>query len=230
MCRAHRRAWLPRSCTMAHACSRTATPARWPPAESERRSAAVYIAAEQGKRVHVYADETRPLLQGSRLTAWELTRAGIPVTVLVDGAAASLMARRRRRSVHRRRRSDRGERRRRQQDRHVSRSRSPPSITASRSTSPRRRSTFDPPTRERRAKSSSSSATPTKCAAASARQRLRAGVDVTIPRSTSRRPSLITAIVSDRGVHRPPYDFAQRSIREIRSRHRRRERPARPAS
>lgn len=54
--------------------------------------AGVYVAAEQGKRLQVYSDETRPLLQGSRLTAWELTRAGIPVTVLVDGAAASLMA------------------------------------------------------------------------------------------------------------------------------------------
>jgi methylthioribose-1-phosphate isomerase len=53
--------------------------------------AAVYVAVEQGKDVEVLADETRPLLQGSRLTAWELTRAGIPVTVLVDGAAASLM-------------------------------------------------------------------------------------------------------------------------------------------
>jgi methylthioribose-1-phosphate isomerase len=53
--------------------------------------AAVYVAVEQGKRVEIYADETRPLLQGSRLTAWELRRAGIPVTVLVDGAAASLM-------------------------------------------------------------------------------------------------------------------------------------------
>jgi len=53
--------------------------------------AAIYVAAEQGKRVAVYADETRPLLQGSRLTAWELQRAGIPVTVLVDGAAATLM-------------------------------------------------------------------------------------------------------------------------------------------
>jgi methylthioribose-1-phosphate isomerase len=54
--------------------------------------AAIYVAVEQGKRVEVFADETRPLLQGSRLTAWELRRAGIPVTVLVDGAAASLMA------------------------------------------------------------------------------------------------------------------------------------------
>src|SRR3569833_1872095 len=53
--------------------------------------AAIYVAAEQGKKVEVYADETRPLLQGSRLTTKELARAGIPVTVLIDSAAASLM-------------------------------------------------------------------------------------------------------------------------------------------
>jgi methylthioribose-1-phosphate isomerase len=53
--------------------------------------APVYVAAEHGRTVAVYADETRPLLQGSRLTAWELSRAGIPVTVLTDGMAASLM-------------------------------------------------------------------------------------------------------------------------------------------
>ncbi|MFL5578109.1 MAG: S-methyl-5-thioribose-1-phosphate isomerase [Gemmatimonadaceae bacterium] len=53
--------------------------------------APVYVAASEGRRVEVYADETRPLLQGSRLTAWELARAGIPVTVLTDGMAASLM-------------------------------------------------------------------------------------------------------------------------------------------
>jgi methylthioribose-1-phosphate isomerase len=53
--------------------------------------AAIYVAVEQGKHVEVFVDETRPLLQGSRLTAWELTRAGIPATVLVDSAAATLM-------------------------------------------------------------------------------------------------------------------------------------------
>lgn len=53
--------------------------------------APVYLAAEQGRAVHVYADETRPLLQGSRLTAWELEQAGIPVTVLADNMAASLL-------------------------------------------------------------------------------------------------------------------------------------------
>jgi methylthioribose-1-phosphate isomerase len=53
--------------------------------------APIYLAHQAGRDVHVYVDETRPLLQGSRLTAWELSRAGIPVTVIVDGAAASLM-------------------------------------------------------------------------------------------------------------------------------------------
>ncbi len=55
--------------------------------------APVYVAAEQGSAVSMFADETRPLLQGSRLTAWELAHAGIPVTVLTDGMAASLMQR-----------------------------------------------------------------------------------------------------------------------------------------
>jgi methylthioribose-1-phosphate isomerase len=53
--------------------------------------AAIYVAAGHNKQIEVFVDETRPLLQGSRLTAWELHRAGIPATVLVDGAAASLM-------------------------------------------------------------------------------------------------------------------------------------------
>jgi methylthioribose-1-phosphate isomerase len=53
--------------------------------------AAIYVAVQQGRRVEVFVDETRPLLQGSRLTAWELARAEIPVTVLVDSAAATLM-------------------------------------------------------------------------------------------------------------------------------------------
>ena len=49
-------------------------------------------AHEQGKIERVFADETRPWLQGSRLTAWELERDGIPVSLLVDGAAASRLA------------------------------------------------------------------------------------------------------------------------------------------
>src|SRR5688500_3716034 len=53
--------------------------------------APIYLAASAGRRVEVLVDETRPLLQGSRLTSWELTRAGIPATVIADNMAASLM-------------------------------------------------------------------------------------------------------------------------------------------
>ena len=48
-------------------------------------------AVEIGKKIHVYADETRPFLQGARLTAWELMADGIPTTVICDNMAASLM-------------------------------------------------------------------------------------------------------------------------------------------
>jgi methylthioribose-1-phosphate isomerase len=51
----------------------------------------VYGAGEQGKGIKVYVCETRPLLQGSRLTAWELKRAGIDVTLICDNTAAALM-------------------------------------------------------------------------------------------------------------------------------------------
>ena len=53
----------------------------------------VRAAREAGRLEHVYADETRPFFQGARLTAWELQRDGIPVTVLTDGMAGWLMAR-----------------------------------------------------------------------------------------------------------------------------------------
>jgi methylthioribose-1-phosphate isomerase len=53
---------------------------------------ALRAAWERGLLAHVWVDETRPLLQGSRLTAWELESVGIPHAVIVDSAAASLMA------------------------------------------------------------------------------------------------------------------------------------------
>jgi len=56
--------------------------------------APVYRAHAEGYGIKVYVDETRPLLQGSRLTAWELMQAGVEVTVLCDGAAAWAMRRR----------------------------------------------------------------------------------------------------------------------------------------
>ncbi len=53
----------------------------------------VYAAHEQGKKIAVFADETRPLLQGSRLTAWELEQSGIEVKVICDNMAATVMRR-----------------------------------------------------------------------------------------------------------------------------------------
>ena len=55
-------------------------------------TAPMYLAHANNKQIHVYADETRPLLQGARLTAWELDRAGIPVTLICDNMAATLMS------------------------------------------------------------------------------------------------------------------------------------------
>jgi methylthioribose-1-phosphate isomerase len=52
--------------------------------------APVYVAHERGMSVRVFADETRPLLQGSRLTAWELGKAGVDVTVITDNTSAAL--------------------------------------------------------------------------------------------------------------------------------------------
>ncbi|MCY3839892.1 MAG: S-methyl-5-thioribose-1-phosphate isomerase [Gammaproteobacteria bacterium] len=55
-------------------------------------TAPMYLAHDAGIRFHVYVDETRPVLQGSRLTSWELTQAGIDHTLICDSAAAHLMA------------------------------------------------------------------------------------------------------------------------------------------
>eukprot|EP00471_Norrisiella_sphaerica_P003161 CAMPEP_0184488604 /NCGR_PEP_ID=MMETSP0113_2-20130426/12628_1 /TAXON_ID=91329 /ORGANISM="Norrisiella sphaerica, Strain BC52" /LENGTH=325 /DNA_ID=CAMNT_0026871495 /DNA_START=101 /DNA_END=1078 /DNA_ORIENTATION=- len=51
----------------------------------------IYTLQEQGKNIHVYVDETRPRLQGARLTAWELQQAGIPQHLIVDSASGFLM-------------------------------------------------------------------------------------------------------------------------------------------
>lgn len=54
-------------------------------------TAPMRVAKEQGKRFEVIADETRPVLQGARLTAWELMEEGIPVTLITDNSAGALM-------------------------------------------------------------------------------------------------------------------------------------------
>ena len=56
-------------------------------------TAPMLVAREQGKKFTVVADETRPVLQGARLTAWELMQEGIPVTLITDNAAGALMKR-----------------------------------------------------------------------------------------------------------------------------------------
>ena len=60
--------------------------ARWGTA-----TAAIYLGSRRGYGFTVYADETRPLLQGARLTAWELSRAGVAVTLICDNMASSVM-------------------------------------------------------------------------------------------------------------------------------------------
>ena len=54
-------------------------------------TAPMRVAKEQGKKFSVFADETRPVLQGARLTAWELMEDGIPVTLITDNSAGALM-------------------------------------------------------------------------------------------------------------------------------------------
>src|SRR5271165_6453912 len=54
----------------------------------------IRAAVDSGKKLHVFADETRPFLQGSRLTAWELMKDGIPTTVIADNMSAAMMRQR----------------------------------------------------------------------------------------------------------------------------------------
>ena len=54
-------------------------------------TAPIYVAHGLGRALHVFVDETRPLLQGARLTAWELHAAGVPFTLITDNMAASVL-------------------------------------------------------------------------------------------------------------------------------------------
>ena len=74
----------------------------------------VRAAQEAGKQIAVFADETRPFLQGSRLTAWELQKDKIPVTVIADNMAATVLRKRQYRLCDRRDRSHRCQWRRRE--------------------------------------------------------------------------------------------------------------------
>ena len=81
----------PVSCPTTRASSRTATPARWRRPGYGTALGVIRGAIEAGKTVAVFADETRPFLQGARLTAWELVKDGIDTTVITESMAAPLM-------------------------------------------------------------------------------------------------------------------------------------------
>ena len=85
--------------------------------------AVIFELARRGKRPHVWVDETRPLLQGARLTAWELTQRGIDCTLICDSMAAQVMREGRVQAVIIGADRDRRQRRRGQQDRHLRRRR-----------------------------------------------------------------------------------------------------------
>ena len=91
-------------------------------------------ARDAGKRISVIANETRPYLQGARLTAWEMVQENIPVTLVTDNMAGYLMQQRRCRCDRRRRRPHRRQWRYREQNRHLHRWRCWPNATAFRST------------------------------------------------------------------------------------------------
>ena len=79
----------------------------------------IRAAVPSGKKIDVFADETRPFLQGARLTAWELQQDGIPATLITDNMAGHFLQERPHRLRGGGRRPHRRQRRRRQQDRHL---------------------------------------------------------------------------------------------------------------
>ena len=170
----------------------------------------VQAAHHAGRPVHVWVDETRPFLQGARLTAWELAQAGVPHTLIADMAAGHLMAARRGRRRDRGGGPHRGQRRHGQQDRHVHRWPCWRPATASRSSSaPRRpRSTSR---RQTGRPSRSRSARPRRSARSAASPSRRWGPRSATRPSTSRPAELITGIVTEEGVVRAPFEDGLRA-------------------
>ena len=162
-------------------------------------------AVEAGRKVRVLADETRPFLQGARLTAWELVKDGIDTTVITDNMAGAIMQRRRHRSGGGRRRSHRRQRRHRQQDRHLlgggagQGARHPVlrggAVVDDRPVDEGRRCDPDRGAR-RRARSRTSAA----------HQLAPDGAHVRNPSFDVTPAKYITAIITERGVYRAPFD------------------------
>ena len=163
--------------------------------------AVFFAAAEAGKRLHVFADETRPLLQGARLTAWELQQRGIDVTLICDNDGRPGDARGPGAGGGHRRRPHRRQRRHGQQDRHLRRWPCWPPPTASRSTSPRpaARSTCRSPAATR---FPIEQRDPREVTHGFGRQTAPEGIEVYNPAFDVTPARLITAIISERGIIR----------------------------
>lgn len=165
----------------------------------------IRAAVEQGKKIHVYADETRPFLQGSRLTAWELMKDGIPTTVISDNMSGAMMRQGKIGAVvvGADRIAANGDVANKVGTYAVAVAaayhRIPFYVCAP-------WSTVDPATRD-------GAAIPiemrsrTELAVCGGARVLPDGVDVWTPAFDVTPAALVTAIVTDRGVHRPPYRF-----------------------
>ena len=191
--------------------SPTATPAAWPPSSTAPPSPRSTSATSRACEFHVFADETRPLLQGSRITAYELQQNGIPVTVICDNMAATVMSQGKVARRDRRHRPRRRQRRRRQQDRHAGR-RDP--REALRHPVLRRR-----PDQQHRPVAATGEADPDRAARRAGDHRTAwAGkprpddVDVYNPAFDVTPAELVTAIITEKGVVRPPYEEELRRI------------------
>ena len=183
--------------------SPTATPARSPTGGDGLRAGASSASSRPRGEVEVLASETRPLLQGARLTVWELARDGIPVTLAVDGAAAGLMRRGEVDAVivgcdRVAANGDVANKVGTYAHALAARAAGIPFVVAGPTSS------IDPVARERRRRSRSRSATPTRSAGPAASWSRCPTCRSATPPSTSRRPSWSRAFVSERGVAQPP--------------------------
>ena len=217
-CRAHRRATAPSSSPAARPSSRTATPARSRPAGYGTALGVIRGAVEAGKAVRVLACETRPFLQGARLTAWELARDGIPVEVITDGMGGHFLSRGEIAAV-----VVGADRIAANGDTANKIGTYSLAVLAKENGVPvlRRRAHDDdrPRLPRRRARSRSRSALPARSCPSPASRSRPAGVAARHPAFDVTPARYITAIVTDEGICRPPYakSLAERPSREARS-------------
>lgn len=163
--------------------------------------APVYVGLERGMRFRIYADETRPLLQGARLTCYELHKAGADVTLLCDGMAARLMQSGEIDAGDRRLRPRGAQLRFCQQDRHVIAGRSTPNTSACRFMWRRQARRLTTAARRARTSSSSSAGRRGDRAVFSSRKAPE-GIGVYNPAFDVIPHTLVSAFITEKGVIR----------------------------